>query len=252
MSDTKRTLGEQIGNHSLAVASPPFHRRCILPINRRFGCFADDYIDGLWQADDLATFCLVARNLTSSIIHHRSQNLPMWPNAGNTVNTAIAQMINATPNPIFWPIMILVMRCIFLDGAPWCNSSGTLIKFGCSINHSWQKVNWVNSWRIIEISTGWGGFTIYAATQYGSNVTTTTISDRTGMKKPNAAFRCQSNRQKSPAKTRLSWAYRHCMTSWLVLRWLKRSVMNICQIFGCHVIDCSKIMGWWWPTNNYL
>jgi len=40
-----------------------------------------------------------------------------------------------------------------------------------------QKLNLKSSDHLIEIGTGWGGMAIYAATNYGCNVTTTTISE---------------------------------------------------------------------------
>ena len=40
-----------------------------------------------------------------------------------------------------------------------------------------EKLNLQSSDRVIEIGSGWGGFAIYAAQNYGCHVTTTTISD---------------------------------------------------------------------------
>ncbi len=40
-----------------------------------------------------------------------------------------------------------------------------------------EKLNLQKSDKVIEIGTGWGGFAIYAAQNYGCHVTTTTISD---------------------------------------------------------------------------
>ena len=39
-----------------------------------------------------------------------------------------------------------------------------------------QKINLSDSDHVLEIGTGWGGFAIYAASNYGCKVTTTTIS----------------------------------------------------------------------------
>jgi cyclopropane-fatty-acyl-phospholipid synthase len=51
VSDTQRTLGEQIGNHPLAVTltihSPQVYQHLLTGGSI---AFADDYIDGLWQA----------------------------------------------------------------------------------------------------------------------------------------------------------------------------------------------------------
>ena len=41
-----------------------------------------------------------------------------------------------------------------------------------------EKLNLQHSDKVIEIGTGWGGFAIYAAQNYGCHVTTTTISEQ--------------------------------------------------------------------------
>ena len=41
-----------------------------------------------------------------------------------------------------------------------------------------RNLNFATGDRVVEIGTGWGGFAIYAALNYGVHVTTTTISDR--------------------------------------------------------------------------
>ena len=45
------------------------------------------------------------------------------------------------------------------------------------LNRICQKLELGPSDHVMEIGTGWGGFAIHAATQYGCRVTTTTISD---------------------------------------------------------------------------
>nr|WP_309575975.1 hypothetical protein [Moraxella osloensis] len=100
VSDTKRTLGEQTGNHPLAVTltihSPQVYQHLLTGGSI---AFADDYIDGLWQADDLTAFLrLIARNLTLiNTIEAKFANLTKRC----TANTAIGIMIKTTPNPIF-------------------------------------------------------------------------------------------------------------------------------------------------------
>ncbi|VXB13802.1 Cyclopropane-fatty-acyl-phospholipid synthase [Enhydrobacter sp. AX1] len=186
VSDTQRTLGEQIGNHPLAVTltihSPQVYQHLLTGGSI---AFADDYIDGLWQADDLTAFLrLIARNLTLiNTIEAKFANVTKrWEHRQH--RNRHNDKRNAKSNILAHYDIGNAMYALFLDermmysSAIYPTPSSSL---AVAQTHKLAKIcelaELTADDHIIEIGTGWGGFAIYAATQYGCRVTTTTISD---------------------------------------------------------------------------
>ena len=146
--------------------------------------------------------------------------------------------------------MILVMRCMHYFW--WAhdvfigNLSDTPSSLAAAQTPSWQNlwISWVNSWRPCHWNRhGLGWFAIYAATQYGCRVTTTTTISDAQYEEANAAFAANL----TDKITLLKQDYRELTGAWQAGQYWDDSVGHeYLPDFLPSVIDCSKIMGWWY------
>ena len=145
---------------------------------------AESYIQNMWETDDLTKVIQIMAlnsNLTDNI--ERSFNLVIRPilrffhylkrnNKKNSV-TNISKHYDLSNNFFseFLDPSMMYSSAIYDHRHKSLNAA--------SINKNkiiCQKLNLKKTDHLIEIGSGWGGFSIYAATHYGCQVTTTTIS----------------------------------------------------------------------------
>lgn len=146
---------------------------------------ADSYITGEWDTDDLTGLIrLAARNLeVFNQLERRFAGL------SKTLERARHQLrsndkTTAKSNILAHYDLGNAMYQRFLDDTMMYSSAVYLTpdtRLFDAQQHKLalicQRLQLKSSDHVIEIGTGWGGFAIYAATHYGCQVTTTTISD---------------------------------------------------------------------------
>ena len=146
---------------------------------------ADSYINGEWDTDDLTGLIrLAARNLA---VLNKLEN--RFAGVSKAFEKAKHQLrsndqTNAKSNILAHYDLGNDMYQRFLDetmmysSAVYKNPEATLAE---AQQHKLalicKRLQLSADDQVIEIGTGWGGFAIYAATHYGCQVTTTTISD---------------------------------------------------------------------------
>ena len=146
---------------------------------------ADSYINGQWDTDDLTGFIrLAARNL--SVINDLEAR---FAGLTKTFERAKHQLrsndkSNAKSNILAHYDLGNEMYQTFLDPTMMYSSAvypaqdSTLAE---AQQHKLalicERLQLTEDDHVLEIGTGWGGFAIYAATHYGCQITTTTISD---------------------------------------------------------------------------
>ena len=175
-----------VGRHALAVTLTihdiSVYRQLL------FGgsiALADSYINGEWDTDDLTGLIrLAARNL--SVFNSLESR---FAGISKTLERAKHQLRSndksgAKSNILAHYDLGNAMYQRFLDDT-MMYSSAVYLSPDTSLSDAQQhklalicqRLQLTSSDHVIEIGTGWGGFAIYAATHYGCQVTTTTISD---------------------------------------------------------------------------
>lgn len=146
---------------------------------------ADSYINGEWDTDDLTGLIrLAARNLA---VLNKLEN--RFAGVSKAFEKAKHQLrsndqVNAKSNILAHYDLGNAMYERFLD-ATMMYSSAVYLTPETSLSDAQQhklalicqRLQLTADDHVIEIGTGWGGFAIYAATHYGCQVTTTTISE---------------------------------------------------------------------------
>ncbi len=146
---------------------------------------ADSYINGEWDTDDLTGLIrLAARNLA---VLNKLEN--RFAGVSKAFERAKHQLrsndqTNAKSNILAHYDLGNAMYERFLDATMMYSSAVYLTpetSLSAAQQHKLalicQRLQLTADDHVIEIGTGWGGFAIYAATHYGCQVTTTTISD---------------------------------------------------------------------------
>ena len=142
------------------------------------------YADGLWQCDDLVGLTqLLVRNrhvldgMERGIARLGGVAMRAWaalrPNsrAGSRRNIAAHYDLG---NDFF---ALFLSSDLMYSSAIWTDPSDTLeIASTRKLERICRKLDLKPTDRVLEIGTGWGGFALYAAQNYGCHVTTTTIS----------------------------------------------------------------------------
>lgn len=181
-----RQAGEVAGGHSLQVTVHVHHKNFYRQlITGGEIAFADSYINGEWEVDDLtALIRLAARNskMTDKIhgklaaLTHAFE-LKKHKSRANTVS-------NSKSNILAHYDLGNEMYQTFLDESMMYSSAiyptpDTPLYEAqqLKLNTLCQMLELTENDHVLEIGTGWGGFAIYAAKHYGCKVTTTTISD---------------------------------------------------------------------------
>jgi cyclopropane-fatty-acyl-phospholipid synthase len=168
---------------SLQVIDPALWRTAM----RRGGVgFAEAYMDGLWDSEDMVSVLrLLARNVD------RLNRFARNPAARVRRVAALLERLRPPTaeedrrniqahydlGDDFFRLFLdptMAYSCALFDEPGASLEQASVAKFDriCS------KLGVGRDSNVIEIGTGWGGFAVYAAAEYGCRVTTTTISER--------------------------------------------------------------------------
>ncbi len=145
---------------------------------------AEAYMDGLWECDDLVALIRIFvrnRNLVDQMERGPArivtQALKFWHWAQRNTRDGSKRNIAAhydLGNELFEQFLDSSMM---YSSAIFANSNESLEQAQIrKLDRICKKLGLQAGMRVIEIGTGWGGFAVYAAKNYGVHVTTTTIS----------------------------------------------------------------------------
>lgn len=186
ITPNKTWQGNIAGTHPLHVKiqvhTPHFYRHLITGGEI---ALADSYINGEWDVDDLtALIRLAARNSKMTQRLHgkftgltKAFELKKHQSRSNTVANSKSNILAHYDigNPMYQTFLddsMMYSAAIYKTAdTPLYDAQQYKLKSLCEL------LELKSSDHIIEIGTGWGGFAIYAAKNYGCQVTTTTISD---------------------------------------------------------------------------
>jgi cyclopropane-fatty-acyl-phospholipid synthase len=166
----------------LLVRDPVFWRRTLL--GGGVG-FAEAYMDGLWDSDDpVAVLRLLARNLDKvnrlvrnpvlrarALIGVADRLRPPSERADRRNVRAHYDLGDDFFSLFLDPTM--AYSCALFDPPGLSLEEASTAKF----DRICRKLGVNDRSHIVEIGTGWGGFAVHAAKEYGCQVTTTTISE---------------------------------------------------------------------------
>jgi len=178
---------------TLRVRRPAFFSKCVL--SGDIG-FAESYVDGDWDTPDLASliswFILNVEHAPtlSGSVHHRGRSFFLnWlrlanrlgqllrPNSRATARRNIAEHYDLS-NEFF---QLWLDPSMMYSSARWPSHAPELPLEEAQREKNdalCRSLRLSPSDHVLEIGTGWGGFSIHAATTYGCRVTTLTISRR--------------------------------------------------------------------------
>jgi len=178
-------LGES-PSAEIRVRDEAFFRACVLggPVG-----FGEAFMDGLWETDDLVgVIAWFIRNADESTVlegsgrtdrrigllglAHRAAHL-LRPNSRRTSRRNIADHYDLS-NEFFklWLDPTMTYSCAYWDRPGADLEAAQVRKYDVLC----RKLRLQPSDHVLEIGSGWGGFSIYAARTYGCRVTTVTIS----------------------------------------------------------------------------
>ncbi|MBS1991868.1 MAG: class I SAM-dependent methyltransferase [Cyanobacteria bacterium SZAS LIN-3] len=172
----------------VVINDEAFFKRCVL--YGHIG-FAEAYMDGLWDSDDLASvIALFLLNVTDCPVMEGSGNhSPVFNLLGfvNQIQHILRKNTekNSKKNIADHYDLSNEMFQLFLDetmtysSASFSRSEMTLKDAQLEkYEKLCRKLKLTASDQVLEIGCGWGGFAIYAATNYGCKVTGVTISQQ--------------------------------------------------------------------------
>lgn len=187
---TTQTLAPGVVNTALIrVKRPAFFKKCVL--GGDIG-FAESFIDGDWETPDLTAVIgwfilnidhaptlsgskraqLLFTNLFRSL--NRLGHL-LRPNTRDMARQNIREHYDLS-NDFFG---LWLDETMMYSAARWANPETTLEQAQFAKNEALcQKLRLKPSDHVLEIGTGWGGWSIHAAQQHGCRVTTLTISQQ--------------------------------------------------------------------------
>ncbi|MBC8875984.1 MAG: class I SAM-dependent methyltransferase, partial [Planctomycetes bacterium] len=165
----------------IAVCNPRFYRRVAL--GGSLGA-AESYLDGDWECDDLTTFFrILARDLQSSAsiegrataVARRIARLGHW--LGRNTRRGSRKNIEAHYDLGDDFFRLFLDSTMMYSSAIFEREDMTLEEAQVArLDRICRKLELRRSDHVLEIGTGWGGFALHAARDYGCRVTTTTIS----------------------------------------------------------------------------
>ena len=186
----ERSFGQQSGAKVCArivVKREQFFKRCVL--YGHIG-FAESYMDGDWESEDIASvIALFLLNVTDCPIMEGSKNHSRAFNVFGFVNQVQHMLRKNTENNSKRNIadhydLSNELFKLFLDetmtysSAYFARPEMTLKEAQLEkYERLCRKLKLQPSDHVLEIGCGWGGFAIYAATNYGCHVTGVTISE---------------------------------------------------------------------------
>ncbi|HVN52618.1 MAG TPA: class I SAM-dependent methyltransferase [Acidimicrobiales bacterium] len=182
-----RRVPDAFGREPLAAAMhvhhPGLYRRVLTSGSVGLG---ESYADGWWDTDDLATVLRVLdRNVRRADPAHRAVRRVTAPLA-DPVRRLRRQDLRRDKDDIRAHYDLgndfferLLDESMTYSSAIFPSAGSTLFEGSIhKIDRLCQRVGLGPDDHVLEIGTGWGGFALHAAQNYGCRVTTTTISDR--------------------------------------------------------------------------
>lgn len=164
----------------IRVLDPAFYRA--LAASGSVGA-AEAYMAGLWQCDDLVSLVrLLVRNrnlldgLETGSARLGSAVLRAWHAMNRNTRTGSARNIAAHYDlgndffSLFLSPDLMYSSAVWEEADTLESASTRKLELVC------QKLSLRRSDRVIEIGSGWGGFAVHAASNYGCHVTTITLS----------------------------------------------------------------------------
>ncbi|MCF8069113.1 MAG: cyclopropane-fatty-acyl-phospholipid synthase family protein [Desulfobacterales bacterium] len=166
----------------IIVRNPGFYKKVLFGGSIGAG---EAYVDHLWDVDDLTQLVrIMVRNM--DLLDSMEQGFAWFLRPYRRIRHAlnINNRQGAKRNILSHYDLGNEMYKTFLDptmmysSAIYPNEQSTLKEASLNkLETICRKIDLNPADRVIEIGTGWGGFAIYAARNYGCHVTTTTISD---------------------------------------------------------------------------
>jgi len=182
------TVVPGVANHAhLRVRRPAFFKKCLL--HGDIG-FAESFMDGDWETPDLTAvvgwFVLNHRHAPtlSGSRHARSLALNLLraadrlghllrPNSRDFARRNIAEHYDLS-NDFFG---LWLDESMMYSAAKWERADASLTEAQVAKNDALcRHLRLQASDRVLEIGTGWGGWSLHAAQKYGCHVTTVTLS----------------------------------------------------------------------------
>ncbi|CAM0997231.1 Class I SAM-dependent methyltransferase [Rhodanobacter sp. Root179] len=144
----------------------------------------ESYMDGHWRCDNLVGLIqLLVRNrdlldgMESGLARLGGMAMRLWHALRRNTRDGSRRNIAAhydLGNDFF---SLFLSPDLMYSSAIWTDPADTLETASArKLERICRKLDLKPTDRVIEIGTGWGGFALYAAQQYGCHVTTTTIS----------------------------------------------------------------------------
>ncbi|MGH8062409.1 MAG: class I SAM-dependent methyltransferase [Pseudoxanthomonas sp.] len=173
--------GQETLHVRLRIHDPAFYRMAAL--NGSVGA-SEAYMEGLWDCDDLVALVriLVRNRDRLDAMDSGTARIGGWLMKGLHVltrNTRKGSRRNIAAhydlgNPLF---QLFLDRNMMYSSAIFEHESESLEAASTrKLDRICQKLRLNPHHRVMEIGTGWGGFALHAATNYGCHVTTATIS----------------------------------------------------------------------------
>lgn len=180
--------GEGGPTASIKVNSPRFFRRCILYGDIGFG---EAFVDGDWETDDITrviswfianiesapTLSGSNRKVWSANLLHLINRLGHWlrPNSLRGSRSNIKEHYDLS-NELFKLFLdpSLTYSCARFQNAQTTLEEAQIAKYDALC----QKLKLRPEHNVLEIGSGWGGFSVHAARNYGCKITTVTISEQ--------------------------------------------------------------------------
>lgn len=192
ISDAKLTISDPIGETSLGAEDANLVAKLTILDNTFYSrvalggsiAAAETYMDGLWYSDDLLKLVqIMVRNrelldtIDSGLVGLGNKLLMLW-HLGNR-NTAMGSRKNIAAHydlgndffNLFLDERMMYSSATFYQPDLSLEQAATL-----KLQRICEKMQLSAADHVLEIGSGWGGFAIYAAKEYGCKVTTTTIS----------------------------------------------------------------------------
>jgi len=166
---------------TIDVHDPAFYRA--VAMNGSVGA-AEAYVDGAWDCDDLVGLVrLLVRNrdlldgIETGLARAGSLALRAWHAFRRNTRSGARRNIAAhydLGNEFF---RLFLSDDLMYSSALYAGDTDTLEQASTrKLERICRKLRLRAEDRVVEIGTGWGGFALHAAAEYGCHVTTTTIS----------------------------------------------------------------------------